>query len=77
MTIFQFIIRIGSVDVEGGEVMLEGGRVKVWVLPPDVNVVVTLGPVALEDEFEKNEDGPDDDEDSFLELDSEILLDEP
>ena len=52
--------------------MLEGGRIKVCVLPPDVNVVVTLGPVALEEDFEKDEDEPDDELDDE-DFDNELV----
>lgn len=63
VTVLQLIGMIARAapveEVEGGDVLPDGGRVNTWVFPLDVTVVVILGPVSLKD-FEEDDDKPDD-----------------
>ena len=51
-----------AVEVEGGDVIVEGGRVSTWMLPPDVTVVAIPGFVEIEtceDELNNEPDNED------------------
>ena len=72
VTLSQPIVRVGIAPalelVLVGIVVIPGGSVNVWVTPPDVTVVVTLGPVAL---FEEDPEELDCDEEPDADLDDE------